>query len=170
MNDMLILVDQHDNPVGEMEKMHAHHKAMLHRAVSVFVFNSKQQLLIHRRADNKYHSAGLWTNTACTHPFPNESNEQAALRRLREVMGISIPNMKEIFHFLYKEDLGYGLTEHEYDHVFVGITDAVPQPDPNEVSEYKYASLEEIMEQIKLKLEDFTIWFKKIIQKISEEN
>ena len=111
MFENVILVDENDNPLGEMEKLEAHQKALLHRAVSVFIFNSNNKLLLQKRALSKYHSPGLWTNTACTHPFPNEQNEAATIRRLKEEMGITLNHVTEIFHFIYKEQLEYGLTE-----------------------------------------------------------
>ena len=169
MTEKVILVDTKDTVIGEMEKLEAHQKAHLHRAVSVFIFNSKGQLLIQKRALNKYHSPGLWTNTACTHPFPEESAKNAARRRLKEEMGLIVDDIIKIFDFIYKEKLDNDLTEHEFDHVFIGISDDLPVLKPSEVYDYKYIGLEVIMEQIKNRPNDFIVWFKKIIEKIQME-
>ncbi|MBN1820393.1 MAG: isopentenyl-diphosphate Delta-isomerase, partial [Prolixibacteraceae bacterium] len=113
----VICVDENDNPIGEMEKMEAHEKAVLHRAFSVFIFNSKKELLLQQRSAGKYHSALLWTNTCCSHPVPGELTENAAKRRLKEEMGMNA-ELKFLFKFQYKAPFDNGLTEHEIDHVF----------------------------------------------------
>lgn len=169
MLEKVILVDENDTPQGEIEKLEAHQKALLHRAVSVFIFNSDNKLLLQKRALSKYHSPGLWTNTACTHPFPKESNEAAVIRRLKEEMGITIKNVTKIFHFIYKEQLENELTEYELDHVFVGFSDELPIPDPNEVSEFDYVDINEVLEQVKMSPQNYTVWFKKIIERIANE-
>lgn len=166
MAEKVILVDLEDIPKGEMEKVEAHKKARLHRAVSVFIFNSKGQLLLQKRALNKYHSPGLWTNTACTHPRPNESNVNAATRRLNEEMGIKTIELTKLFDFIYKEKLDNDLTEYEFDHVFVGISDSMPNPEPTEVCDFIYVDAELILEQVRKTPNDFTVWFKKIIEKV----
>ncbi len=169
MPEKVILVDENDTPIGEMEKLEAHQKALLHRAVSVFIFNSHNQMLLQKRAECKYHSPGLWTNTACTHPYPNESNEAAVIRRLKEEMGISINEVNKVFHFIYKEQLENGLTEYEFDHVFTGFTDDVPTPEIGEVSDYEYVDINEVLEQVRMSPENYTVWFKKIIKRVADE-
>ena len=163
--EKVILVDEKDIPTGEMEKMEAHEKAMLHRAVSVFIFNSKHQMLIQQRAMCKYHSPGLWTNTACTHPYPGESSMDAAKRRLQQEMGLEA-ELHEIFDFIYKEKLDNELTEYEYDHVFIGYTDDIPVPDPDEVGDYKYIDAKELINQVKEHPASYTVWFKKIYERV----
>src|SRR5215475_1033999 len=118
----VILVDEDDFQVGTMEKMEAHRKALLHRAFSVFIFNTKGEMLLQQRALNKYHSAGLWTNACCSHPAPGESTLDAAEKRLLEEMGFITP-LQEIFEFTYKTEFDNGLTEYEFDHVVVGTWD-----------------------------------------------
>ena len=169
MTEKVIIVDTNDTLIGEMEKLEAHRKAKLHRAVSVFIFNSKGQLLLQKRALNKYHSPGLWTNTACTHPRPDESIEYAALRRLNEEMGIKHENLIKIFDFIYKEQLDNDLTEHEFDHIFVGISDDLPNPEPTEVSDFEYIDTSLLLRQIKSNPEKYTVWFKKIIERVISE-
>ncbi len=166
MENRVILVDIYDNPIGEMEKLEAHKCGALHRAGSVFVVNSQGQLLLQRRALSKYHSAGLWKNTACTHPFLGESNEQAASRRLIEEMGITATTMTKIFDFVYNEPLNNALTEHEFDHVFLAFSDEKPKPNPIEVEEYIYMPFNEILEKVDKSPEEFTVWFKKIIGRV----
>lgn len=155
----VILVDEQDNPLGVMEKMEAHQKALLHRAFSVFIFNKAGDLLLQKRAAEKYHSAGLWTNTCCSHPMPGEAVEEAALRRLEEEMGFSTP-LEKAFAFLYKTGFDNGLTEHEYDHVFTGIYEGGIHPDPDEVSAYRYIPMDELLEWVQRAPGDFTEWFK----------
>ncbi|MDP4186889.1 MAG: isopentenyl-diphosphate Delta-isomerase [Bacteroidota bacterium] len=165
----VILVDEYDTPLGEIAKLEAHQKALLHRAVSVFVFNNHNKILLQKRAAGKYHSPDLWTNTACTHPFPNESNEAAVIRRLKEEMGITINYVTKIFHFIYKEQLENGLTEYEFDHVFVGFSDELPIPDSDEVSDFDYVDIKEVLEQVKMLPQNYTVWFKKIIERVANE-
>lgn len=166
MFEKVILVDSNDTVVGEMEKLEAHRKALLHRAISVFIFNSRGELLLQKRATTKYHSPGLWTNTACTHPQPNESNENAAIRRLNEEMGIKGVKLIKLFDFIYKEKFDNGLTEHEFDHVFTGVTDDVPYPNITEVSEFKYIECNNLLQDIKENPQDYTVWFKKIVERV----
>ncbi|NCC98080.1 MAG: isopentenyl-diphosphate Delta-isomerase [Bacteroidia bacterium] len=170
MFEKVILIDKNDNPIGEMEKLEAHQKALLHRAVSVFIFNSNHKLLIQKRAPIKYHSPGLWTNTACTHPFPNESNEAAIIRRLKEEMGITLSHVTEIFHFIYNEQLENGLTEHEFDHVFIGFSDELPVLNHDEVSDFDYVAINDILEQVKISPQNYTVWFKKIFERVANES
>lgn len=165
MREEVILVDENDKPVGLMEKMQAHRLGVLHRAFSVFVFNSQNELLMQQRALNKYHSAGLWSNTCCSHPRQNEKTEAAARRRLQEEMGMDL-NLTYKTNFIYKTTFDNNLTEHEFDHVFTAVSDALPKINPEEVNEYKYLGLEKLKEEIKQKPEAFTSWFKIAIEKI----
>lgn len=157
--ELVILVDESDNQVGVMEKMEAHEKALLHRAFSVFLFNVKGEMLLQRRAFSKYHSGGLWTNACCSHPRPGESTLDAAKRRTREELGIE-PEIKHAFSFTYKASFDNGLTEHEYDHVFVGIWDDDVDLNPDEVAEVRYMSIDDIQMEMNEKPEKYTEWFK----------
>jgi isopentenyl-diphosphate Delta-isomerase len=163
----VILVDEHDVQTGTMEKMEVHQKALLHRAFSIFVFNSKGEILLHRRASKKYHSGGLWTNACCSHPKPGEEILSAASRRLKEEMGI-ITSLQKAFDFTYKAILENGLTEHEYDHVFVGIYDGDILPDKEEVSDYCFKSMDEIKDSILTHPQKYTPWFKIAFPKVEE--
>ena len=158
----IILVDEQDNVIGTMEKMEAHRRGVLHRAFSVVLFNSSGELLLQRRADNKYHSGGLWTNTCCSHPLPDESIRDAAQRRLKHEMGIDL-RPEFAFKFIYKTPLDRSLIEHELDYVFIGTFDGTPVINKNEVSEWKFMSLSELKNDIKVSPENYTIWFRLIV-------
>lgn len=159
MIEKVILVDKNDNELGTMEKQEAHVKGLLHRAFSVFIFNDKNELLLQRRAVNKYHSGGLWTNTCCSHPRQNEKTEDAAVRRLLEEMGMR-STLKKQFDFVYKAKLDNNLYEHEFDHVFFGFTNDLPIINPEEVEEYTYKTLEDIGNEMKAIPDKYTEWFK----------
>lgn len=166
--EKVILVDVNDIAIGEMEKMEAHRKGLLHRAFSVFIFNSKGELLLQRRALNKYHSPGLWTNTCCSHPRPNESTIDGAKRRLFEEMGMET-ELQHHFSFTYHATLDNDLIEHEFDHVFTGITDQLPTINLTEVNSHKYLNLDELKMDIHLNPQNYTIWFKIILNEYFKE-
>ena len=155
----VILVDENDTQIGIMEKMAAHIVPRLHRAFSIFIFNSKGELLLQQRALSKYHSPSLWTNTCCSHPRQGESLEDATSRRLKEEMGMTC-EMHEVFTFIYKAPVGLGLTEHEFDHVWFGQSDDIPIINTEEVESWKYMSLSDIAEDMKTHPEIYTEWFK----------
>jgi isopentenyl-diphosphate delta-isomerase len=159
MIEKVILVDENDKEVGFMEKQEAHVKGLLHRAFSVFIFNNKNELLLQRRAVKKYHSGGLWTNTCCSHPRQKEKTLDAAKRRLEEEMGMSTVLQKQ-FDFIYKAKLDNNLYEHEFDHVFFGFSNELPQINLEEVEGYAYKTLEDIGNDIKTSPEKYTEWFK----------
>lgn len=167
MVEHVILVDENDLPQGQMEKLEAHEKGVLHRAFSVFIFNSKNELLLQKRAQHKYHSGGLWTNTCCSHPRVGEDNLEAANRRLMEEMGIgSVLNY--LFNFTYKVKFDDGLTEHELDHVFYGLCDDLPVINPEEVAAYRYLSLSDLKKDIELHPDRYTSWLKICLDKVVE--
>src|SRR5215470_11031187 len=128
MAQEIILVDEKDRSIGVMEKLEAHRKGLLHRAFSVFIFNSKGEMLLQQRSDEKYHSGGLWTNACCSHPAPGEDINTAAIRRLNEELGFTT-SLTKIFDFIYQSSFENGLTEHEFDHVFIGLHDEPIHPD-----------------------------------------
>jgi len=165
MKEYVVLVDNQDNQVGLMEKMEAHVNPTLHRAFSIFIFNSKNEMLMQRRALTKYHTPGLWTNTCCSHPRDGESLEAATKRRLMEEMGMEC-ELNELFSFIYKADVMQGLIEHEFDHVFVGVSDATPLINKEEVDSYKYETIENIKADIEKHPENYTAWFKIAFDKL----
>jgi isopentenyl-diphosphate delta-isomerase len=171
MNDHTIpvqLVDEQDTPLGTMEKMEAHRLPALHRAVSVLVFNSAGDWLLHQRANDKYHSAGLWTNACCTHPYPGEEHADAARRRLQEEMGlVANGGLTTIFDFVYRAKVDEELTEYEYDRVYTLISDELPHPDPEEVKAIQYISREELIKDMERHPEKYTAWFKIIFDKLN---
>jgi isopentenyl-diphosphate delta-isomerase len=154
----VILVDEFDQPVGVMEKMEAHRQALLHRAFSIFIFNSRGEMLLQQRAPEKYHSAGLWTNACCSHPRPGEGIREAAIRRLGEELGFTT-DLEKVFEFTYKSAYDNGLTEFEFDHVFAGRYDGTITPDRSEVSDYGYRSLADIEAALRSAPGSFTSWF-----------
>ncbi len=165
--DLVITVDENDVQTGTMRKLQAHQEGVLHRAFSIFLLNDKDELLLQQRADSKYHSGGLWTNTCCSHPMPGEEIHVAAARRLKEEMGITTP-LQHVFSFTYKADVGGGLTEHEFDHVFIGRYYGDNTPDPEEVKAQKYLSLDKVAEWIQQEPAKFTEWMKIIFRRFHE--
>lgn len=164
----VILVDEQDRETGIMEKMEAHQKGLLHRAFSIFIVNPKGEILLQQRATDKYHSGGLWTNTCCSHPQPNESLETAGMRRLQEEMGFSC-NVTPKFSFIYKVKLEGGLSEHELDHVLVGTFAGDIHPDPSEVMDYKWVSLENLQLHCAAHPEHYTSWLQIILNQYAYE-
>jgi isopentenyl-diphosphate delta-isomerase len=154
----VILVNEQDEETGIMEKMQAHREGALHRAFSVFIFNSKGEMLLQQRAMNKYHSGGLWTNACCSHPRPGELIHEAAARRLKEELGFEVP-LEKIFHFTYRSSFENGLTEHEFDHVFFGRYEGEINFNKNEVKDFCYRSMDEIESSFLTHPQKFTTWF-----------
>lgn len=164
----VILVNEHDEAIGTMEKLEAHQKGLLHRAISVFIFDSRGRLLLQQRAAHKYHSAGLWTNTCCSHPAPGEPALAAAHRRLEEEMGMQVP-LTFAFTFHYRAPFDNGLIEHELDHVFIGYADHSPTPNPAEVAAYRWIDRTTIDRENKKNPEVYTAWFKLIYGKVFDQ-
>lgn len=159
MQEQVILVNEQDEQIGLMDKMEAHEKGLLHRAFSVFVFNSKGELLLQQRALHKYHSAGLWTNTCCSHQRAGESNQQAAHRRLKEEMGFET-ELDLLNSFIYKAKFDNDLTEHEFDYIFTGRYENNPRINADEVAAFKWMDLESLKADILMHPENYTVWFK----------
>ena len=157
--EKVILVDENDNQVGVMPKLEAHQKGLLHRAFSIFIFNSKYELLLQKRASSKYHSGGLWTNTCCSHPREGEEILDAAKRRLIEEMGIDT-SLRKVHDFIYKAELDNDLTEHEFDHVLYGIYNEDPIINKDEADDFKWIDMDSLNEDIKTNGNNYTIWFK----------
>jgi isopentenyl-diphosphate delta-isomerase len=167
--EFVILVDEHDNTIGKMEKQKAHVEGVLHRAFSIFIFNSKKELLLQKRASTKYHCGGMWTNTCCSHPRENESVLDAANRRLQEEMGMH-SLLKPIFTFVYKAEFANGLTEHEFDHVFFGESNEMPSINIEEVEDFRFVGIEELQNEIKETPQNFTPWFLIALDRVYEFN
>lgn len=158
----VILVDEQDIECGVMPKLDAHRAGKLHRAFSVFIVNSKGEMLIQKRADDKYHSGGLWTNACCSHPRPGETVLEAAHTRLPEEIGFDC-ELTEIFSFIYKVQLDGGMTEHEYDHVLVGIYDKDPVLNPDEASDFAWVDVRWLVRNVEKNPGAFTYWLKKCL-------
>lgn len=162
----VILVDENDNSKGIMPKMEAHEKGVLHRAISIFLFDINGNWILQKRAETKYHSPGLWTNTCCSHPLPNENTNDSAHRRLMEEMGIDC-ELRKAFTYKYIAKLDNNLIEHELDHVFVGMTQQIPIPNPHEVCDWKKISFENIDQDVKTNPQKYTEWFKLLYNKVN---
>jgi isopentenyl-diphosphate Delta-isomerase len=145
--------------------MKAHQEGVLHRAFSIFIFNSKGEMLLQKRATSKYHSGGLWSNACCSHPLPDESLEEALQRKLQQELGFKCMVHKK-FHFTYKANLGQELTEHEFDHVFTGIYDGLILPNPQEVETFKFISKIFLEQDVNQNPDHYTEWFKLIYKKV----
>ena len=162
--EKVILVNKKDEEIGLEDKLKVHREDKLHRCFSIFIFNSKGELLIQQRAKSKYHSPLLWSNTCCSHPRPNEKLTKAAKRRLKEEMGIGC-DLKEIFSFIYKVKVG-DLIEHEFDHIFLGKFNGKPISNPNEVKNWQWISIKELKKDIEKNPKKYTPWFKIILRKM----
>ncbi len=157
-NIEVILIDEQDSPIGRMEKMEVHQKGLLHRAVTVYLFNHAGKLMLQQRALTKYHCGGLWSNTCCGHPYPGEEVQHAAERRLQEEMGLKVA-LNKITEIHYKVPVTDGLIEHELGHIFIGFTDELPQLNPEEAASFCYMSLTEVATAMHVAPEKFTPWF-----------
>lgn len=162
MEDELILVNEDDVAIGTMPKLLAHQLGRLHRAFSIFIFNDQNELLIQRRAFHKYHSAGQWANSCCSHPKPNEDTHKAAERRLQEELGFVTP-LTHVGSFIYQADVSGGLIEHEYDHLYIGYYNKMIQPNVEEVASVRWVAISQLLHEVNQQPDIFTPWFKKIL-------
>lgn len=164
--EQVIRVDRKDQALGPGGKIEVHQAGLLHRAFSIFVFNRQNQLLLQRRADCKYHFAGLWSNTCCGHPRPGEATAHAAARRLEEEFGFATP-LIEFAELVYRaRDPISKLMEYEYLHVFRGVFSARPQPNPEEVGSWCWMSLPRVRQELQQSPEAFTPWFALLLNRI----
>ena len=157
-DERVILVDAADEEIGTAGKLEAHERGALHRAFSVFVVNGRNEILLQRRADDKYHGGGLWSNSCCGHPRPGEATAVAARRRLDEEMGIDCP-LERLFSFTYRAQMASGLVEHEIDHVYVGRHEGDPRPDPREVGAWEWVPAERVRRSLATHPDAYTPWF-----------
>lgn len=164
-NETVILVDEWDSPIGQAEKHEAHRAGKLHRAFSILVFNSKGETLIQKRAREKYHSGGLWTNTCDGHPRPGEGILEAGKRRLRDELGFEC-ELREVAKFIYKEPVDNNMTEHEFLHVLVGKYDGEIRPNPLEISEIKWVGFPELKEKVRKEPENYAVWFRLALDRL----
>lgn len=167
MDEQVVLISEKDEILGVMEKMQAHENGLLHRAFSVFLFNEKGEMLLQKRASTKYHSPNQWTNAVCSHPRIDETYIEGAKRRLKEELGIET-EITPKFHFIYKADVGQNLWEHELDHVFTGDFNGGVKMNPDEVSEVRYVTMQDLENEMETHPENFTEWFKIILKEYKE--
>ena len=163
----IILVNKNDEVIGYSEKLEAHEKGLLHRAFSIFVMNEKQELLLQRRAMHKYHSAGLWANTCCSHPLKGEQTEQTVHKRLQFELGFDCP-LEPMFKFIYRAEFANGLTEHELDQVYLGNYAKSPNPNPEEVMDWKWMHIETLQTELKNNPDEYVYWLKAVFDKFCE--
>ena len=162
--EKVILVDAKDIPIGTMGKIEAHRKGLLHRAFSIFIVNVKGELLLQQRALHKYHSPGLWTNTCCSHQREGETTLEAGARRLQEEMGMQVP-LTFLFSFIYNTSFDNGLTEHELDHVLLGISEDQPVINTDEVATWKWIDMEALAKDLSKNEKHYTVWFRIIFHR-----
>ena len=167
MFNRVVLVDQNNNEIGTEDKLDAHKKGLLHRAFSIFIFNDNNQILLQKRSDVKYHSAGLWSNTCCSHPYNDKPLVEYANTRLIQEMGIQ-SNLKEFFSFIYRAEFSNGLIEFEYDHVFFGKYNSDPILNIDEASSFKWINFKQLQLEIEENPTKFTFWLKKIVNDYSK--
>ena len=167
--EQIILVDENDKQIGAAGKLETHEKGLLHRAFSIFVKNNKDEMMLQKRAVGKYHSEGLWSNTCCGHPRSGEELMLAAHRRLKEEMGFDCP-LNEIFSFIYQKNLDKGLKENEFLHVFIGEYDNVPILNPEEASDWRWATPDEIKSNVSKNPDNYTYWFKIVLEKMKMDD
>lgn len=167
LQEKVVLVDMKDRELGSMEKMQAHKEGRLHRAFSVFLYQDGS-ILLQKRAGEKYHCGGLWTNTCCSHPRMGESVYHAACRRLQEELGIETENLEEIQSFVYRYTFSNGLTEFEYDHVLIGEYRGSWTENPEEVDEVKWVKLNDLLADIQENPDHYTPWFMIALTKVGE--
>jgi len=165
----VIIVDNQDNQIGISDKISVHVKGILHRAFSIMIYNNKNQILLQQRAFNKYHSSGLWTNACCSHPNSEIDFEKQVRKRLQEEIGIDC-NLKWCFSFIYKETFENGLTENEFDHVFYGQFEGNPIINENEVADFKWIDTTELISDMKINPNKYSVWFHKIIENSITQN
>jgi isopentenyl-diphosphate delta-isomerase len=167
-SDRVILVNEADDDQGTLDKFEAHRRGALHRALSVIVARADGKLLLQKRASAKYHSGGLWTNTCCSHPRAGEPVDVAAARRLAEEMGFTCP-LTPLFTARYRAEVSNGLIENEFVHVFAGTFEGVPDPNPDEVGDWRWASLDEIRDAIAADSDAYSVWFRKYLDEFGRE-
>lgn len=166
MEEMLILVDNEDNSIGSAGKLSIHQQGLLHRAFSIFIFDSEGKLLLQRRALSKYHSAGLWTNSCCGHPRWGETTQAAACRRLQEEMGF-VTRLKKVSSFTYHAEVPGNLIEYEFDYIFAGLFDGEPEINFDEADDWQWIDITQLIDKVKKHPENFTAWFNLIMKNVS---
>ena len=171
MSEIVVLVDEKDHPIGFEEKMKAHSGGgKLHRAFSIFIYNSKNQMLLQLRSSSKHHFQSLWSNGCCSHPLKGEELEKAAHRKLKQEFGFDT-KLKEVFSFVYKaDDPKSGLTEHEFDHVFAGEYNGAPKPNPEEIDDWKWVTPTELNRDLTQNPDHYTPWLKPAFDGLVKRN
>lgn len=158
----ILLVNEDDTVLGTAEKEYVHRHGLLHRAFSIFLFNNKGELLIHKRADSKYHSPGVWTNTCCSHQSTEDDEMQYIHRRLLQEMGVDA-ELTFLFKHKYSVQFDNGLMEYEYDHVYFGVCSDTPSPDPAEVSDWRWSECDNLLRDMDNNPAGYSYWFRELL-------
>jgi isopentenyl-diphosphate delta-isomerase len=156
----LALVDEQDRLLGSEDKLTAHlPPGHLHRAFSVFLFDDEGCLLLQQRAESKYHFGGLWSNSCCGHPGPDDEVAAAASRRTDEELGIGLISLVPVGTMLYSAaDESSGLVERELDHLLIGHYALEVNPDPGEVMATRRLTWAELLVDVTAAPERYTPW------------
>lgn len=166
--DYVILVDEKDNAIGLEDKLIAHsHPARLHRAFSIFILNDRGQLLLQKRSKQKKTWPGFWSNSCCSHPWPEEPIPLCAKRRLVEELGFTC-DLKFLFKFQYEAPFNGDWGEHEIDHVFLGYYNGLVQPNPMEVEDFRFLDLDKLRIDVEENANKYTPWFKICLGRFTE--
>lgn len=169
LEEQVVLVDEQGNELGLMGKTEAHQKGVLHKAISVIIFNSNGEMLLQQRAFTKYHWAGIWSNTCCSHPRQGETFEQAAKRRLKEELGIETQLDKQFYFIYMAKDEKSGLTEHEFDWVFTGKFDESFEYNTHEINAIKWLTKNELDTDMKINPDKYSFWFPIILENMRKQ-
>lgn len=161
-NERVVLVDAQGRDAGVAAKLQAHLDGLRHRAISVLIVNGRGEFLLQKRFSGKYHSGGLWTNACCSHPRPGEAPLEAAGRRLKDEMGFST-DLRPLFIIEYRAQVG-PLIEDEYVHVFGGVYEGAVRPDPAEVEDYRWVTLETLETSMANSPDEYTAWFRQYMR------
>jgi len=165
--ECILLVNERDEEFGFADKLEVHKKGLLHRAFSIIIMNAKNRILIQRRAIDKYHSGGLWSNSCCSHQKNGENLEKAIHARLIYELGFDC-KLKKILKFKYLTKFENGLIEHEIDHVFIGHFNGTPRPNYSEVADVKWVDYNTLVKDIQSFPEKYTYWFKIVLEKLDK--
>lgn len=167
--ELVTLVDKNGNVRGYAEKIDAHLRGDLHLAFSLMLTRQTGgdvEYLLQRRALNKYHSGGLWANTCCSHPRPNETVEEAAQRRVYEELGVNKRlNLKTIGQICYEHSLDNNMIEHEYDHIVISQVDDLNwQANTNEAMDVKWWKEKDVIRALNEEQSIFAAWFAEVFE------
>jgi len=157
--EYVTLVDSHNNQIGVAPKDTVHTKdTPLHRAFSLYLFNSRKQLLVTQRAVHKKTFPGVWTNSVCGHVSPGEAAIDAVKRRVKDELNIVASNVKEVAPYQYRFADKNGIVENEICPIFIGFTKEDPIVNPTEVENWKWIDWKEFLETVRNNPGSYSPW------------